>query len=50
VRGVNGIALWLMAGVVFVSWLAMGRGSVLARWEAVLLLLAYAITLPFVNR
>ncbi|MFZ0173800.1 MAG: hypothetical protein WAL04_19105 [Acidimicrobiales bacterium] len=50
VRGVSGIALWLMAGVVFVSWLAMGRGSVLARWEAVLLLLAYAITLPFVTR
>ena len=50
VRGVGGLPLWLMAGVVFVSWLAMARGSVLARWEAIVLLLAYATTLPFVNR
>jgi Ca2+/Na+ antiporter len=36
--------------VVFVSWVAMARGNVLGPWEAVLLLLAYATTLPFVNR
>jgi hypothetical protein len=35
---------------VFVSWVAMARGNVLGPWEAVLLLLAYATTLPFVNR
>ena len=50
VSGVGALPLWLMAGVVFVSWLAMARGTVLGRWEAVLLLLAYATTLPFVNR
>lgn len=50
VSGVGALPLWLMVGAVFVSWLAMARGSVLGRWEAVLLLLAYATTLPFVNR
>jgi hypothetical protein len=40
----------MMVVVVFVSWLAMARRSVLVRWEAVLLLLAYATTLPFINR
>jgi cation:H+ antiporter len=50
VSGVSGLALWLMAGVVFASWLAMARGGVLTRWEAFLLLLAYATILPFVNR
>jgi cation:H+ antiporter len=49
VKGIGGLALWLMAGVVFVSWLAMARGSVLARWETILLLLGYATMLPFVN-
>jgi cation:H+ antiporter len=50
VRGVSGLALCMMVGVVFASWLAMARGSVVARWEALLLLLAYATMLPFINR
>jgi cation:H+ antiporter len=50
VHGVGAFSLWLMAGVVVVSWLAMGRRSVLARWEAVLLLVVYGAALPFVNR
>jgi cation:H+ antiporter len=50
VSGVGGLPLGLMVGVAFASWLAMARGSVLARWEASLLLLAYATILPFVNR
>ncbi len=47
---VNGVALALMVGVVLVSWLAMARGSTLVRAEAIVLLLAYGATLPFVNR
>ncbi len=50
IRGVGAFSLWLMTGVVVVSWLAMGRRRVLTRWEAVLLLLAYVAALPFVNR
>jgi cation:H+ antiporter len=50
VRGVSGLALCMMVGVVVVSWLAMARRSVLVRWEALLLLLAYATMLPFINR
>jgi cation:H+ antiporter len=50
VGGVGAFSLWLMTGVVVVSWLAMGRKGVLARWEALLLLLAYAAVLPIVNR
>ena len=50
VSGVSGLALCMMVGVVFVSWLAMARRSVLVRWEALLLLLAYATMLPFINR
>jgi len=44
------VPLWLMGAVVALSWLAMARGSRLARSEAVLLLVAYAAMLPFVNR
>ncbi len=47
---VGGLSLWLMVGVVLVSWLAMARHNVLARWEAALLLIVYMATLPFVNR
>jgi hypothetical protein len=50
VSGVSGLALCMMVGVVFVSWLAMARKRVLARSEALLLLLAYATMLPFINR
>jgi cation:H+ antiporter len=50
VSGVSGLALCMMVGVVFASWLAMARRSVLSRWEALLLLLAYATMLPFINR
>jgi cation:H+ antiporter len=47
---ITAVALWLMASVVVAAWLAMARGGVLARWEALLLLLAYATMLPFINR
>jgi cation:H+ antiporter len=50
VHGVGALSLWVMTGAVVVSWLAMGRRSVLARWEAGLLLLAYGAALPFLNR
>jgi cation:H+ antiporter len=47
---VGGVALVLMAVVVVASWLAMARGATLRRSEAIVLLLAYAFCLPFVNR
>ena len=47
---VGGVALMLMAAVVAASWLAMMRGATLRRSEAIVLLLAYAACLPFVNR
>ncbi len=48
--GVSALALWLMVTIALVSWLAMARGNVLARWEALLLLLVYAAMLPFIDR
>jgi len=50
VRGVGTVSLWLMAGAVVASWLAMARGNILRRWEAGLLLLAYVAMLPFLGR
>lgn len=47
---VSDLALALMAGFVLASWLAMARGSRLVRIEAIVLLLVYAATLPFINR
>jgi cation:H+ antiporter len=47
---VGAIALLLMTGVVAASWLAMARGATLQRWEAIVLIAAYAACLPFVNR
>ena len=47
---VGGVALVLMAAVVAASWLAMMRGATLRRSEAIVLILAYAACLPFVNR
>jgi cation:H+ antiporter len=47
---ISGLALSLMAGVVLLSWLAMARGRALVRTEAIILLLAYGATLPFVSR
>jgi cation:H+ antiporter len=47
---VSGAALALMAGVVVASWLAMARGGTLVRAEAIILLVAYGASLPFVNR
>jgi cation:H+ antiporter len=46
---VGDVALVLMAAVVAASWLAMARGATLRRPEAIVLLLAYAACLPFVN-
>ncbi len=50
VAGAGILPLVLMVGVVLASWLAMARRRVLARSEALVLLIAYAVTLPFVNR
>jgi cation:H+ antiporter len=47
---VGDVALVLMTLVVVVSWLAMARGATLRRSEAIVLVLAYAACLPFVNR
>jgi cation:H+ antiporter len=47
---VNGTAVWLMASVAVVSWGFMARRSLLTRWEAVVLLVAYAATLPLLAR
>jgi cation:H+ antiporter len=44
------VALWLMAGVVLASWGFMARGSLLNRWEAGVLFLAYIGALPFLAR
>ncbi len=46
---VGDLALVLMTVVVVASWLAMARGGTLRRVEAIVLLLAYAACLPFVN-
>ena len=47
---VGDVALVLMTVVVVASWLAMARGATLRRPEAIALVLAYAVCLPFVNR
>jgi cation:H+ antiporter len=47
---VGGVALVLMTVVVTGSWLAMARGAILRRSEAIVLILAFAACLPFVNR
>jgi cation:H+ antiporter len=47
---VGTVALALMTAVVAGSWLAMARGATLQRSEAIVLLIAYAACLPFVNR
>jgi cation:H+ antiporter len=44
------VALWLMTGVVLASWGFMARGSLLTRWEAGVLFLAYVCALPFLAR
>ena len=44
------LAVWLMAAIATASWAFMARRSVVTRWEALLLLLAYAAMLPFVAR
>jgi cation:H+ antiporter len=47
---VGDVALVLMTVVVVVSWIAMARGATLRRSEAIVLVIAYAFCLPFVNR
>jgi cation:H+ antiporter len=47
--GTGVLALSVMVGAVVVSWLAMARGSMVSRWEAVLVLVAYVAFLPFIN-
>jgi len=44
------VSLILMAGLCLASWAFMARGSFVRRSEAVVLLVAYAATLPFVSR
>jgi cation:H+ antiporter len=48
--GTDVLALSVMVGAVVVSWLAMARGSIISRWEALLILVAYVGFLPFLNR
>jgi len=47
---VGDVALVLMTVVVVASWLATARGAMLRRSDAIILVLAYAACLPFVNR
>ena len=47
---VGAVALVLMTVVVSASWLATARGATLRRSEAIVLVLAFAACLPFVNR
>jgi cation:H+ antiporter len=47
---VGAVALVLMTVVVTASWLATARGATLRRSEAIVLVLAFAACLPFVNR
>jgi cation:H+ antiporter len=47
---VGEVALVLMTVVVAASWLGMARGTKLSRLDAVVLMVAYAACLPFVNR
>jgi len=47
--GTGVLALSVMVGAVVVSWLAMAKGSVVSRWEALLLLVVYVAFLPFIN-
>lgn len=48
--GAGVLALSIMVGAVVVSWLAMAKGGVVSRWEALSLLVAYIGLLPFINR
>ena len=50
VTGSGAVGLYLMVAVVTAAWLAMARGSRVTRWEAVVLLVAYAALLPFLDR
>jgi cation:H+ antiporter len=47
--GTSVLALSVMVGAVVASWLAMAKGSVVSRWEALLLLVVYVAFLPFIN-
>lgn len=44
------VAVWLMAVIAAAAWAFMARRSLVTRWEALALLLAYAAMLPFVTR
>jgi cation:H+ antiporter len=44
------VPLCMMVGVVILSWLAMARGALITRWEALVLLVSYVAMLPFLNR
>jgi cation:H+ antiporter len=44
------VAVWVMAVVAAAAWAFMARRSLVTRWEALALLLAYAAMLPFVTR
>ena len=47
---VDGPAVWTMAAVAAAAWGFMARGSLLTRWEAAVLIVAYGAALPFVAR
>jgi len=44
------VAVWAMVVIAAAAWGFMARGSLLTRWEAALLLLAYGVVLPFAAR
>jgi len=48
--GTTGGSLWLMAGVCVGAWAFLARRRVLTRWEAAVLLAAYAAAMPFAAR
>jgi len=50
VDGTGLVSVSLMIGVVVASWLAMSRGRVVSRRDGLILLLSYAVILPFSNR
>jgi cation:H+ antiporter len=47
--GTGTLPLLVMVGAVAASWLAMAKGSIVSRWEALFLLVAYVAFLPFIG-
>ena len=45
----TGFAVVLMVAIAAAAWLFMATGRVVVRWEAILLLVAYAVSIPFLG-